>query len=1692
MHSPLENNELDLSESDDVEEGNSLTQGCSIEWGSETPHSKSFNLNTLFSSPSFTPRNITSSTKSSRKDSSSGKRRRTRLSTALDQSHGTHGLSTQPEKQSERKNNNNVPVEDEVDYIFGIVDENNITNNYAHRQNIQQTNECIPRETDGNPLKSSEAQEMSTDEFNAMLSGLSPKRREIVGTLGYKKRIQRRELVKQKRLFKQLRERKAKESNGSENNRRAPSYSSSSNSNQVTKQNHPIQENQVEDISFDDLLMELKDRSKKDVTIVSYDESSKNSRSSNDKISVQGVPPALNPSSNVLDTENRNEFVDDFQDITFEELPSSTRKRPYDSTAVIANGQPSVAEFEDLPSSTRKPLLPNNGQSIPNTSESSLLMQHDRHKNICNFEDIEFDDSVFAAVDEAVEKRQCLPSSSLTSEKNSNIHDCNNTKHTNRPISLHRSEAFSTSTKSNATVDENQKPSILSNSCQDFDDFPDIDVDAFDNIVERSQLQRHATQPDAHVEFGEFSDMDFDMIDNMVKRRKSPTDHISCSRYVVHNVNVDANTFTTTLGVTRWCNSQFKNEESCTTSAVDGFIHLRGEWFHTKCQVGDIIHICSVSGKYSTELSQIPMELNTIGENEDLVLIVHPDTLLTPTTISDSVSCLRRAVIQNRYGSDGLNKAALVGQMRHALFEKCLVQNNFTHEFVRQAAPIIVREHADQLIGSNLLNENLMIAEVLKILPNIQRFATMYTSFTQQSNHRELNGTGSSPNIQFRADCIHATEEVAMSTELGIKGFIDVTVEASIIPQRSVDINKNAGESSIQALMSVELKTGHNQTPQHTHMAQLSLYTLALKSRYGSAKSGNAQTTGPGAANGGMLLYLNHESINAIHVSPSVPEVKSLLNQRNVVATEIKKVSKPRGVLFEKKSSEENAEQLIKIEPATPADLPDLLQGSHSCERCYRSKECMLNAAVQINSSGDIYNLQRTHGKLLNHYTHHLDQIDLDYFKEWDRLIDLEASGVHREISDAWLVPSLEREQKSGKTISSLVIDETCLDYEPNSDFGGASEYTLKLSRSGASSLFQPLNMLKFESSSRVVVSTDGSSLNPETTAPLRRHVFSMFRATVKELDECSIYLKVTESDFLRVSRFVKRREMKEVTFRVDKDDFLVGTSTLRQNLAKLLTVDVSPFKESVETQELMSPTQMQFKSRAPNLRSLLIHLDSPQFEQISLPELFFSNQSSELSSLTQEFSSLNEDQKAAVYKVMSARDYSIIQGFPGTGKTSVIVFIARLMIALGKRLLVTSYTHAAVDNILLKLIESGVGTTARNDEINTDIVRIGPKSACHPSLHHVRAHELAFQIDRVNCENELHADGKLLMPSISSLHHVVSSAKIIGVSALTIPKSPLLAGQDFDCVVVDEAGQISQPATIGALLAGNSFVLVGDHEQLPPLVQNEAAEQAGYGVSMLKRLADKHPNAVAQLTLQYRMHEDICYLPNMIAYEGKLKCANDIVRTKKLVIPHYPRSLRTLVKPEIIGLGWMLPVLNPNKPALFVSTDKINSTSSTEFEGLELSSGRVDGGGMINDVEVQLIRTLVKGLIVCGIKESDIGVISPYRAQVNRLEEDSFLVPAIKAGLEVSTIDRYQGRDKNVVLVSMVRSNKSGKTGRLLEDRRRLNVAFSRAKMKLLIIGSYRTLLSGSKVLNPILTEMGTKGWVENLTTNAIDVYNI
>lgn len=185
-----------------------------------------------------------------------------------------------------------------------------------------------------------------------------------------------------------------------------------------------------------------------------------------------------------------------------------------------------------------------------------------------------------------------------------------------------------------------------------------------------------------------------------------------------------------------------------------------------------------------------------------------------------------------------------------------------------------------------------------------------------------------------------------------------------------------------------------------------------------------------------------------------------------------------------------------------------------------------------------------------------------------------------------------------------------------------------------------------------------------------------------------------------------------------------------------------------------------------------------------------------------------------------------LIQGLPGTGKSATIAFITRLLVSRGKRVLLTSYTHSAVDNLLCKLIDSGMVQSFTSDENALNpIVRIGRESSCHVNVQSLLAQTVACKTERYNSGV---SSPSIVIPNVEYLHKVVSEAKVVGVSALTAPRSPLLAGQHFDVVIVDEAGQISQPAVLGAIMAADNFILVGDHMQLPPLVVSEVAEQAG------------------------------------------------------------------------------------------------------------------------------------------------------------------------------------------------------------------------------------------------------------------------
>lgn len=233
--------------------------------------------------------------------------------------------------------------------------------------------------------------------------------------------------------------------------------------------------------------------------------------------------------------------------------------------------------------------------------------------------------------------------------------------------------------------------------------------------------------------------------------------------------------------------------------------------------------------------------------------------------------------------------------MRHNLFEETMKERDFTIENARKHVRKIVRRNADSLVACQVSNQEAE-SEVMKVLPQLQAFAKKFTTLdpsprptNQQLPLLEPSDGQRKPPVQFVATAVEAVEEPAISPELGLKGNIDVVVEAST---SSTTLHGTARDV---ALMSVELKTSHHQATQTDHKAQLSLYTLMLQSR-----CGRKNTCSPSASatrGDGVLLYMNNEAVRAVHVAPPLADIKSLIGQRNVVANETLRASRPRVVL---------------------------------------------------------------------------------------------------------------------------------------------------------------------------------------------------------------------------------------------------------------------------------------------------------------------------------------------------------------------------------------------------------------------------------------------------------------------------------------------------------------------------------------------------------------------------------------------------------------------------------------------------------------------------------------------------------------------------------------------------------------------------------------------------------------------------
>jgi DNA replication ATP-dependent helicase Dna2 len=462
--------------------------------------------------------------------------------------------------------------------------------------------------------------------------------------------------------------------------------------------------------------------------------------------------------------------------------------------------------------------------------------------------------------------------------------------------------------------------------------------------------------------------------------------------------------------------------------------------------------------------------------------------------------------------------------------------------------------------------------------------------------------------------------------------------------------------------------------------------------------------------------------------------------------------------------------------------------------------------------------IQHTHKDLLGRFTGNLGQEDLAYFMKWDRLVDLEAQANANQISDAWLVDSLEREKTTLRSMSSL--DLIPMNNGEARQVSDGTTVLISFQRSHLSSQQMSLENLNFERGCSVIVSTDDTTASPSRSS--NRPHMHIVRGTFEQASVNLVTIRASRDDLSRLERTVRRwKAPGQPSFRIDRDEIATGIGTLRQNLVNLFSRD-----------DILPGDESSLSNRLAWLRDVIVRLRAPAFD-IGLKLTMFDPPTAtvqcsfpgcDLMDLYMEYAELNGDQQAAVDSALTARDYSMIQGLPGTGKTSTIAFVTRLLVAHGKRVLITSYTNSAVDNVLLKLTQSGLAATGPSN-LSPSVIRVGRESTTHPGIQPILASSAAFALEKAY---EAEADVPQCLPSADCLARCIQAARVVGVTALTLPKSPLLAREYFDVVIVDEAGQITQPAVIGAMMAANTFVLVGDHMQLPPLVASELAEMGG------------------------------------------------------------------------------------------------------------------------------------------------------------------------------------------------------------------------------------------------------------------------
>ncbi|ONH72978.1 DNA replication ATP-dependent helicase/nuclease DNA2 [Pichia kudriavzevii] len=803
---------------------------------------------------------------------------------------------------------------------------------------------------------------------------------------------------------------------------------------------------------------------------------------------------------------------------------------------------------------------------------------------------------------------------------------------------------------------------------------------------------------------------------------------------------------------------------------------------------------------------------------------------------------------------------------------------------------------------------------------------------------------GYRPKPEYKATNILDIEENIMSPIFGIRGLIDVVIEAQLKDGRKI-------------VVPLEIKTGREYS---SNRAQASLYTLLVKQKY-NVNSFYAS-----------LAYTKIHQCYLISVSRN--DYIGLVNIRN---------------------------QLSKYLVYAVTQLPPI-ESDAPCERCYSKEPCfILNQLAENGILPENNNIDKAQYDIV---TLGLDNERYrSFYHHWDKLITKEEGLVNFSKTDLWKKSSQFRETNGGNCVGNLSVAGCEYNY-------ANGQYVYIFERDPT--IYPAIVSSHLARNDRVILSDDQANfaiangyvkhISADAIAIVtnRNWAHSALRLPGfnKEANQTfkSVLVPKGTEHFVELPESVKAR-----TYRLDKDQIAQGMSLARFNLLNLFLPD-----GDIRTREL------------------LIENDSPKFSNI--PQFDYSAIKE----------TLNADQLKAVDAVSKINDYCLILGMPGTGKTTVISSLIDCIVKSGYSVLISAYTHSAVDNICEKLIKN-----SRNRGEPLNMLRTGVLSKIRPLVQQ-------YCIYSENYRHEI--------KNSDEFQKTIDQCPIVATTCLGISDIVFGMGKKFDYCIIDEASQVTLPIVLGPIAMADKFVLVGDHFQLPPLVLHPEAKAEGLDLSLFQILNDSHPENVIELTNQYRMCADIMSLSNELIYDGRLKCGSEVVAAQKLIIPN-------ITELPIAGT-YVERLLEPERRVIFVNEDEVPTIHEIS------SNDKIENPG-----EAKVINTLIKTMLAGGINQEDIGVMSFYKAQMRHF----FTALSKFKDLEILTADRFQGRDKDVIIISLVRTEVIGE---LLKEWRRVNVAITRARCKLIIFGS-KKLLDGFEQFEGFMEMIENNGWSYNLT---------